>query len=187
MAAHRTTSLPKPGDYLKGLHPVKFPHTAIGAVATAAAMYQYLYTIDPAAAQRVVDVYVAAENQQTVRRDAAQGAVWFRQKMGLPESGQVPPEATVAVQPIGVQWQTRDADNVYASLNLKLDMVPGDGAPLLTAPAVITVHMQWRPEVRGGDWVAVQTPPDQMPAPKSAEIGTPAFDEQGWLAIRPAG
>ncbi|GAA3843825.1 hypothetical protein GCM10022226_78520 [Sphaerisporangium flaviroseum] len=186
-APRASAQLPKPGDYLRGLYPVRFPHTAAGATAAAAAMYQYTWTVDPTHATRVVGVYVASEAQQSARRTAVDSVRYFRKQMDLPATGEVPAAATIAVRPIGVQWKIVDADNVYASVSMSIDMLPGTGEPSLTAPAASTVHMQWRAAVRGGDWVALRTPAQQMPSPHYAEPGTPQFTQQGWLAIRPGG
>jgi hypothetical protein len=186
-AGQRYASLPKPGDYLDGLYPVSFPHTSAGAAAAAAAMYQYIWTVDPGQAARVVDVYITTEDRPTSRRSAAESVRALRQRMGLPPTGEVPASATIAVQPIGVQWRMVDADNVYASIAMRIDMLPGNGRQLRTAPAASTAHMQWRSSVRGGDWVALQSPASTMPNPGYAEPGTPAFARQGWRAIRPGG
>ncbi|WP_405144019.1 hypothetical protein OG589_40500 [Sphaerisporangium sp. NBC_01403] len=58
---------------------------------------------------------------------------------------------------------------------------------MLSSTAAVTVHMQWRGDVRGGDWVGLQTPPGKMPAPRFAELDTQEFDTEGWTAIRPGG
>jgi hypothetical protein len=181
----RWVDLPEAGDYVDFVYRVRHPHTPEGAVATAASMYQYVWDLEADQAMRAVDVYVAPEIRTEARKEAGEGAAWFRERMGLPKNGTLPPEAGVVTQPIGVRWQVVDKDNVYASVDMKVDLLPGGGADMLSAPGASTVHMRWRPDVRGGDWVALRTPAAQMPMAQYAALGTAEFNSEGWMAIRP--
>ncbi|WP_329431009.1 hypothetical protein OG339_48500 (plasmid) [Streptosporangium sp. NBC_01495] len=187
VVAERSTRLPDPGRYLNRTYRVQFPHTVEGAAAAAVAMYQQVWTLDPGAAGKAVDVYFTAADRPARRADAAASSTWMRQQMGLPATGEVPAGANVSIQATGVQWKIVDADNVYVSVLMRLDMMAGPGATLQTTSAATTVHMRWDPTLRGGDWAVIQTPANQMPKPATAEVGTVAYNEQGWMAIRPGG
>ncbi|MBB2749239.1 UNVERIFIED_ORG: hypothetical protein FHR35_009152 [Microbispora rosea subsp. rosea] len=180
----RWTALPNAARYLRQMYPINFPHTAASAAAAATAMYQHVLAIDMGQVMSAVDVYVASADRAAVKREATGNSVWLRGQMGLPPSGQLPPEAGVVAQPVGVRWQVNGPDDVYVSVDMSLDMLPGGDADSITMTVAMTVHMQWRADIRGGDWVARRTPARQMPQPKAADLGSGDFNAQGWMALR---
>ena len=185
VAPQRWTTLPDGAHLLQRTYRVGFPRTSQGAAAAAAAMFQSVWNLDPSRATRAVQVYFAPADRAIFRTHAITNTTWMRQQIGLPADGELPPDASVAVQVTGVQWRIVDSDNVHVSVNMKLDLLAGVGAPLHTIPAASTAHLRWHPGVRGGDWLVAQTAADQMPRPEHAEVGTTAFNTAGWLAIRP--
>ncbi|WP_433259740.1 hypothetical protein ACQPYK_49080 (plasmid) [Streptosporangium sp. CA-135522] len=187
VAPQRGTTLPDAGDFLQRTYRVSFPRTPQGAAAAASAMFQFLWRLDPAEAARAVDVYFAPAARAAARQHTVANAAWMREQIGLPATGELPPDASVAVQITGVQWKVLDSSNAYVSVNMRLDLLAGIGAPLHTVPAASTMHMRWHPAVRGGDWLVVQTPAEQMPQPQRADVGTAQFNAAGWMAIRPGG
>ncbi|MFD8560581.1 hypothetical protein ACFV1N_25190 [Streptosporangium canum] len=187
VAPQRWTTLPDSAHLLQRTYRVGFPHTPQGAAAAASATFQSVWHLAPSQAARAVQVYFAPADRAAFRAHAITNAKWMRQQIGLPADGELPPDASVAVQVTGVQWRTLDSDNVYVSVNMKLDLLAGVGAPLHTLPAASTAHLRWHPGARGGDWLVVQTRADEMPQPEQAEVGTTAFNSAGWLAIRPGG
>ncbi|GGS99041.1 hypothetical protein GCM10010156_66470 [Planobispora rosea] len=183
----RWTALPNGTLLLKRTYRVGFPRTPQGAAAAAAAMFQSVWHLDPARATGAVQVYFAPADQNSFRAHAVTNTRWMRQQIGLSPEGELPPDASVAVQVTGVQWRIVDASNVLVSVNMTLDLLAGVGAPLHTLPAASTAHLRWHPNVRGGDWLVVQDSSQQMPRPEHAELGTAAFNAAGWLGIRPGG
>ncbi|MGP4104740.1 hypothetical protein [Nonomuraea sp. KM90] len=183
----RWTTLPEARDRIGRDYPVGWPHTPQGAAAAASAMFASVWDLDVTRATGAVDVYFAVGDRAASRRDAAASTAWLREQLALPRDGAPPPGATVAVQPIGVQWRVVDADNVYVSVAMRADMIAGTAAPLETLTVASTGHLRWQTGVRGGDWVALRTPAARMPRPAFAEPGTAAFNHARWRAIRPGG
>lgn len=181
----RWTELPESGTVLGDRYRVGFPRTPAGAAAAAASLYQSIWTLDEAAATKAVQIYLTPADRAATREEAVQAVAWFRRQIGVDASAALPPESGLLVQPIGVQWTINDADNIVVSLAVHVEILPGHEQPMISSPAVVTVHMRWHGDVRGGDWLAVRTPAEHLPAPRYAEPGTSDFNLNGWLAIRP--
>ncbi|MFI7643425.1 hypothetical protein [Nonomuraea sp. NPDC049400] len=182
----RWVELPEPTATQAERYPVRFPHRPAGAAAAAAALYQASWTLDAAHAAKAVQVYIDPADRAATREEAVQGAGWFRRQLGFDTEAALPPEASILVQPTGVRWTSRDSDNIIVNLNLQVDLMASREQPVTNTSGAVTVHMRWHPEIRGGDWLAVRTPADQMPALRYAEPGSAEFNLLGWSAIRPA-
>ncbi|MEU6720672.1 hypothetical protein ABZ897_55245 [Nonomuraea sp. NPDC046802] len=187
VAPARWTALPEARDRIGRDYPVGWPRTPQGAAAAAAAMFASVWNLDVSRATGAVDVYFGDGDQAASRRDAAASTAWLRELLALPRDGAPPPGATVAVQPLGVQWRIVDADNLFVSVAMRIDMIAGTAAPLQTLTVASTGHLRWQPGLRGGDWVVLRTPSARMPRPAFAEPGSAAFNRGRWRAIRPGG
>ncbi|GAA1612932.1 hypothetical protein GCM10009733_006220 [Nonomuraea maheshkhaliensis] len=181
----RWVTLPEARGRLSRDYPVGWPRTPQGAAAAAAAMFSAVWDLDKGRALGAVDVYFSSRDRDESRREAAASVTWLRALLALPREGAPPAGATVAVQPVGVQWRIADAGNVYVSVAMRIDMIAGAHAPMRTVTVVGTGHLRWQTGLRGGDWAVLRTPAARMPRPVYADPGSAAFNSGHWRAIRP--
>ncbi|MFF4818409.1 hypothetical protein ACFY2K_27925 [Kitasatospora sp. NPDC001309] len=181
------------GTRTVGSREVGFPHSTDGAIGMLVASSGF----DVEGSTTLVDeqltfyrTYTAASDrtptrEQRIRQGAAKADARARSTMGLPESGPLPAGAWVRTHLVGFKLVQAQPDSVTAHLLLRTAQKAGETRPEAVSYAVGTIGVVWR----DGDWKLDPTggtspAPDSVP--EIAAPGDPAFNAQGWTAIRQA-
>lgn len=166
--------------------PVGYPHSPLGAAAMAVSTVSYAWCALPQQAATAASVY-ADPGQQQQAVTAATGLVGaLRQKAGLPATGPLPTGANIQALPYAVKYTAQDADTVVVDVAFNLQWTTGTGQATTTQPMVVAGTMVWINQTSSGqDWHYALTPTaGTANYPTPAEVGTPAFNQAGWLAIQ---
>lgn len=166
--------------------PVGYPHSPLGAAAMAASTVSYAWCALPQQAATAASVYADPDQQQQAVT-AATGLVGaLRQKAGLPATGPLPTGANIQALPYAVKYTAQDADTVVVAVAFNLQWTTGTGQATATQPMVVAGTMVWINQTSSGqDWHYTLTPTaGTANYPTPAEVGTPAFNQAGWLAIQ---
>ncbi|WP_329151254.1 hypothetical protein OG275_38115 (plasmid) [Streptomyces niveus] len=178
VAPAATVKLPD-GAGKSGTLPVSFPRTEEGAAAMAVASTRNAWSWDAAQVRAGILTYASAGTRSQMAASAKDGALGVREFAGLPTSGPVPPGATLAAWPIGVQWTAKGTDTVDLLVLLRVTYAPGEGEETKTQIIVSPTRAVWEAD----DWkVQPADPPAALPDP--VDIGTDAFNVGGWTAIQ---
>lgn len=177
VAPAKYVALPDGADRVGEL-PVKFPHTPEGAAAMAVASSRNAWSFDPAKLKAGILAYSAAKYRDAMAASAGDGATGNREFAGVPATGAIPPGAALNAWPIGVKWAAKGSDTVNVMVLLRVTSVPKEGAEPKTTLVVVPARAVWE----SGDWKG--DPTDPMPLPDPVDIGTPKFNEDGWMAIQ---
>lgn len=162
-----------------GALPVKFPRTPEGATAMLVASARNAWSFDAAAVRAGILTYASAQYRDAMAASAEDGARGNREFAGVPGAGEVPEGATLTAWPIGVKWAAKGSNTVDAVILLRVTHAPKAGVQSTTTLVVSPAQAVWE----SGDWKAVPTNPTQL-MPDPVDIGTAAFNEDGWKAIQ---
>ncbi|MFF2611739.1 hypothetical protein [Kitasatospora sp. NPDC058046] len=158
-----------------------FPHSTVGAVSAAVEYWRQLgSTLEPDRAAAVARL-VAADSWSSAADDLAKGPVATRKGLGLPQTGQLQPGASVVLSPIEYQVRSVGPDNVQVLLLATYTTsVPGTG--MQTRMGVYPLDLTWS----ANDW--------RIPAPSgnsttdytslTAEPGSPQASAKGWQELK---
>ncbi|MGW8847978.1 hypothetical protein ACWGNE_09355 [Streptomyces xiamenensis] len=165
--------------------PVSFPQSPEGAVAMAAASTRNAWSWDPARVEAGLVTYMSEDEQGIDVSEASELADLAAREMrvytGLPETGDIPDDATLLGWPIGVRWEEIDADTVRVYMLVRVTFTPGDGAQTQTHLHSTVNDVVWE----HGDWKGRSVTPEvAQSGPEVAEIGSVEFNEAGWIAIQ---
>lgn len=166
------------GEGRVGELPVRFPHTPEGAAAMAVASARNAWSLDPAKIKAGILAYSTAQYRDAMASSVEEGAQGNREFAGVPATGTIPPGAALNAWPIGVKWTTKGSNTVDALVLLRVTSVAKEGAEPKTTLVVAPGRAVWE----SGDWKGHPTDPGPLPDP--VELGTPKFNEDGWMAIQ---
>lgn len=172
-------TLPTGSQKKDGL-PVGFPHTPEGAAAAAVAAVRAGWTWNPDAAATAADVYAVPGDAAQLEQAARQATQNSRISVGLPATGALPADASMAVAPIGVQWTGATADQVTVSVLARVVYTPGGGTAQKTQVMATASTLVWA----GGDWHTALGASNSATAPEPFDLGTAGFNSAGWRAIQ---
>ncbi|WP_327389149.1 hypothetical protein [Streptomyces sp. NBC_01207] len=179
VAPAETVKLPD-GTAKAGNLSVQFPHTPEGAAAMAVASVRNAWSLDPAQVKAGILAYASAQYRDQMAAVAEDGAKGNRQYAGItPETGPVPPGATLNAWPIGVRYAAVNGDTVDVLVLLRVTHAAKVGAQSTTTLVVSPGRAVWE----GGDWKGVPTAPGK-PIPDPVDVGTAGFNEDHWKAIQ---
>ncbi|WP_129841111.1 hypothetical protein [Streptomyces sp. RFCAC02] len=180
-APEQYVQLPVGSGETEGL-PTGFPHTPEGAIAVLVSSSRYASSWDPEEIRRNIRVYATEDDKDELLALADQGAQVMRSHVGIPETGPIPPGATVNSWVIGVQWEELSADHVRVSTLVRLTYSAGEGEERHTELISATGDVVWE----DGDWKNTPVSPEiASDAPEvGGDIGSQGFIDAGWIAIR---
>ncbi|GAA3096787.1 hypothetical protein [Streptosporangium carneum] len=187
VADTRVALAPPSGYESEAGYPVGFPRTELGAASAAAAALEAAWTLDVAQAEHAAVLYAPPDQREVARAGARASVAGWRETLGLPKTGALPPGAAMRTKTIGIQWRPRSKDLVQVSVLVQVTATKGvgDTDPTYSSPYAMNLLMTWNPTMRGpsqGDWVNI---PDPAPAavPRVAPPGTPEFTAAGWKPL----
>lgn len=169
------TVLPKPGRVVHGV-PMGYPHTALGAVSSAAHYYEALDLLDPAAAQQQAEVIAQPGFATAMGLQAKAAAQQLRSAFGLPADGTSDNANYFAQQARAFRIVTESPDRV--TLWLLMDDSTSDKGLPDSSTDVLGAVMVWA----GGDWrMAVL---QQMgTAPRPVPPDSAQARQEGWRPL----
>jgi hypothetical protein len=157
-----------------------FPHSTQGAVSAAQEfMSQIGSTLDPDRAAAVLRL-TADPTYPGGPQTFAHGTISERKDLGLPVTGQVPPAASVVLDP--VEYQVREVTPGQVTVLLLADdliTLPTQGTQ--TRVGVYPLRMHWTED----DWKILAPAPRTSYSTLSAVPGTPQAASDGWQEMTP--
>lgn len=175
--------LPDGSDQVDG-HPVRFPATDLGAVATQVAIARAQIGFDYDQAARIAGIYAAPDTRTVLEERSRAAVAQRREQAGAPREGVVPPLVSYAVTPIAFTVHELDTGTYAVNLLSYVSMTEADGtiADFLYAGTQLFGWID-------GDWKVVhgsRADLDQLTItgpPPAAAPGTAEYEHAGWIAI----
>jgi hypothetical protein len=181
VAPEEWVQLPPGSSEAEGGLPVGFPQTSEGAIAMVAASSRNAWTWDAEQMERGIRAYASDADRDAALDVTEESANGVRDYIGIPDGEPIPDDAMVNGWPIGVQWEDQDDGSVRVTLLIRVTFTPGNGEPTETHLIATVNDAIWQHD----DWKIASVPPDvAQDTPTAADLGTPAFNAEGWIAIQ---
>ena len=187
-APARWVTLPSNAAWASTTFPTFWPQTPQGAAAMVAASARYGWTLDQSQDVQAAQLYSAASAQQTSMTGADQIPGQLMTALGI-TAASPPAGLAITATPVGVTWTAANSTAVQVSVLVRLNASATGANTTAETLEAITTDVVWTPmpgQPNGGDWKMILSS-GKLPTPPAADIGTAAFNADGWTAIENTG